>query len=183
MNKIQFSYKFKDFCNKNNLSIDMVYLVQCSLMSEREETINVLLESLESENYDILMRVVLCDFDGSWTLKQEIPLFYDIPNEVVEKKEEKSLFKEFMDKLLKSGLTGKGHPDNLKQYTVISKAKEVKEEFENLYNRKKIDLSKLVLVISNYYETTEYAKKLDKVLSEIDFEYDSFKDKKDSFWD
>lgn len=175
MNKIKLSNKFLNFCKSKNLDSNLVYLLQASLLVN-DDCVNLLIDSVTNKQFELTWRMILCDpNEDGYVLRPNIPYFWEEDNSV-EVKEEKSTFKEFIDKLLKSGLSSKGHPNSPKNYTVISKNKEVKEEFEQLCYRKKIDLDKLVTVISHYYETTEYAKKLDKVLAEIDFEYDSFKE-------
>jgi len=88
MNKIQFSPLFVNFCSKNNLDINMVYLCQCALMAENpQECLSVLLESLRSDDFDQLLRLVLCNWEDEFIIRSEVPLFFMIPDEVVEKKE------------------------------------------------------------------------------------------------
>ncbi len=185
MNKIQFSPLFVDWCNKNNLDIDMVYMVQCSLMSPREETVNVLLESLESESYDVLMRIVLCDFDGIWTLKPGIPLFFMMPDEVVEKKEKgKDKFNEYIQLLLDKGLSSKGSANNQCEYIVIKKDKVTREAFDYfIKQRSDLDLNKLANVTVKYYEEGGYKTVLSKYIESgaLGIDYDSIKEEKSKY--
>ena len=80
MNKIQFSPLFVNFCSKNNLDINMVYLCQCALMAENpQECLSVLLESLRSDDFDQLLRLVLCNWEDEFIIRSEVPLFFMIP--------------------------------------------------------------------------------------------------------
>lgn len=181
MNKIQFSQKFKNFCSKNNLDINMVYLCQCSLMAENpQECLSVLLESLRSDDFDQLLRLVLCNWEDEFVIRSEVPLFFMIPDEVVEKKEKgKDKFNEYIQLLLDKGLNSKGSANNQCEYIVIKKDKVTREAFDYfMKQRSDLDLNKLATVTVRYYEEGGYKTVLSKYIESgaLGIDYDSIKE-------
>lgn len=163
MNKITFSPLFKKWCKDHNQSEALIYLLQCALISESDETLSLLFESLRGDEYELVMRILIgSEDDSGYSLRNTVPWFFS--EEVVEKKE-KSKFNDYIQLLLDKGLNSKGSLNNQCSYLVIKKDKPTKEAFESLCLRiKDLDINKLADVTVKYYAEGEYKTNLTKYL-------------------
>ncbi len=145
MNKIQFSQKFKDFCTTRNLDVNLVYICQCALMAENsEECVSILLESLRSEDYDLLFRLVLTEGDDSFELRKDVPLFFMLPDEI-EKKEKGKSWKDLTKALAKTSI------EVTERFGYFFSPKDKLVDAKHVWDTNNYNLEKTVKVISKYY--------------------------------
>lgn len=180
MNKIKYSDKYIEWCKKFNQNPDLIYLVQCALISESEETLSVLLESLRSEEYDLVTRLVIADYEDGWVARKDIVWFFS--EEVVEKKEKGKTWKDLTKALSKISI------EVTERFGYFFSPKDKLSEAKHVWDTNNYNLEKTVKVITKYYEnwSSEISPMgLYSLLTSPQFEinYNNFKEKDNSFWD
>lgn len=84
-------------------------------------------------------------------------------------------YEQFLNLLSNYHLSGKGHANNVLEYSIFDRDKSLdKKAFEAAKTNlnKDFDLNKMAIVISNYYETTQFAMKLANYLNSQGFVQD-----------
>lgn len=80
-------------------------------------------------------------------------------------------FGRFLELLLQYHVTGKGHQNNMLEFSIFEKDSRIDKEALQKAKQaiKDFDLNKCVIVVSNYYETTKFATKLANYLGGSSF--------------
>jgi hypothetical protein len=118
---------------------------------------------LNNQQFEQYLIYVLAEYDDGWVLKKEI---LDCL-EVELKGSKTALFSKYISLLKNYKVESKGHINNPSPWNVILENKETENAFYKLMDKiDNINLDKLALVTSLYYENGDFRKKLENYLNE-----------------
>ena len=169
--------KLKKYCNSTGIHSGMLKMSIFALLEGNEDCVEFLLDSLKSHEFQTFSRITLSDYESdSFKIRANIPTIVVSDTEKIDK----SLYKEFLEKLSKAGLTSKGIVGNEAEFLVFKINKELQDVFNNLCSEiNDLDLDKLTAVVVKYYENTVYKTTLVKYLNESALlDYRGFKEEK-----
>ena len=166
--------RLKIYCEKTITDFGLIKLMQFSLLEGNNDVLQVLLDSLKGKDFELFLRLCISDYESdSYRMRANIPTIVVSDTDKVDK----SLYRKFLEKLSKAGLTSKGIVGNEAEFLVFKVNKELQDVFNNLCSEiNDLDLDKLTAVIVKYYENTVYKTTLVKYLEQAALlDYQNFK--------